>query len=180
VSLGLPSLGLNREYSIYSGMSENYLEFLIREVEGGTLTPRLKSLKKGEPVDVNGPFGQFQIKESEQKRPHLLIATGTGIAPFHSFALSYPDLNYRILHGVQTSSEMYDSSSYPADRYFPCLSLEKSHYFSGRVTNYLLEAEIPDKVLVYLCGNRKMIEEGFEILRKRKVPSDAIFVEAFF
>ena len=36
-----------REYSVYSGEKDDYLEVLVREIEGGKVSGRLKKLKPG-------------------------------------------------------------------------------------------------------------------------------------
>lgn len=175
VSLGIPSTSINREYSIYSGNDDDFLAFLIRKVGGGTLTPQLEQLKPGELVELNGPFGGFILQSKFRRSPHWFIATGTGIAPFHSFVRSYPDLDYRILHGVRFPNETYEKAGYDASRYFPCFSTQ-----GKRVTDHMRAAALDPESLFYLCGNRSMINDVYDILRGRNVSSDRIFTEAFF
>jgi len=40
--------GLNREYSLYSGNNDSYLEFLIKEIEPGRVSTALKACRVGE------------------------------------------------------------------------------------------------------------------------------------
>jgi len=75
-----------REYSVYSGENDDYLEVLVREVEGGKVSGRLKKLKPGTEIEVEGPFGFFKFNpEKYASQKFLFVATGTGISPFHSF-----------------------------------------------------------------------------------------------
>ena len=46
-SIGLDEIGINREYSVASSDKENFIDFFIREVEGGALSKNLRFLKKG-------------------------------------------------------------------------------------------------------------------------------------
>jgi ferredoxin-NADP reductase len=56
-------------------------EFLVRRVSDGALTPRLWALPAGARVRLGPPKGTFTLVAGDQ-RPHLFVATGTGLAPF--------------------------------------------------------------------------------------------------
>lgn len=56
-------------------------EFLVRLVPDGVLTPQLWALPVGTRVRLGPPKGAFTLI-SDDRRPHLFVATGTGIAPF--------------------------------------------------------------------------------------------------
>jgi ferredoxin-NADP reductase len=180
-NLGLPSAAVNREYSSYSGVGEQELHFLIREVEGGEVSPRLKALRPGDEVEVDGAYGQFTL-DTTKIATHLFyfIATGTGIAPFHCFVKSYPNLEYRIVHGTRSNLEAYNRKDYPADRYINCTSRDASGDFHGRVTEYLLAHPPARGAIYYLCGNRNMINDVYDILRDRDISSSHIITEVFF
>lgn len=75
---------LQRPYSTASGIDEtDALEFLVRLVADGALTPRLWSLRAGDRVRLGRPKGLFTADGTDQGRP-VFIATGTGIAPLRS------------------------------------------------------------------------------------------------
>jgi ferredoxin/flavodoxin---NADP+ reductase len=178
VSLGVPGTALNREYSIYSGDRDETLDFLIRRMNKGSVSTVLSKLKPGDPLELNGPFGEFCLKEKFKTLPHFLIATGTGIAPFHSFVSSYPQLDYHIFHGVRFEHETYEHQHYEMKRYTPCLSQSKSD--PQRVTDLLSKTNLPRDAVFYLCGNSAMLNDAYDILRDKRIPSDHIFTEAFF
>ncbi len=73
-----------RAYSIASSPYErSYLELYINVIEQGQLTPSLFNLRHGDEVYYMGPKGVFTLARSNA--PHLLlIATGTGLAPYVS------------------------------------------------------------------------------------------------
>jgi NAD(P)H-flavin reductase len=79
-----------REYSVYSSPGDEYLEILVKEVDGGYVSTRLGALKPGDGVAVDGPFGFFTIDEDWRDHRYVFVATGTGISPFHDFVRSYP------------------------------------------------------------------------------------------
>ena len=67
-----------KAYSVANTPGSTTLEFCIKRVEGGYASNKLYTLKKGEVIDINGPYGFFVVKEV--KRPVVFLATGTGIA----------------------------------------------------------------------------------------------------
>ena len=180
-NVGMPGTGVNREYSMYSAADAPYLDFLIKEVEGGFVSPALKSLQSGDCVEIDGPYGEFCLKQPiDPEQYYLFIGTGTGIAPFHSFVKSFPNLNYTILHGIRDPREQYDANDYGEGRYVPCISKNTEGQPSFRVTEYLINHPVDPSTIVYLCGNRNMIIDSFEILRDQGVPGDNLYTEVFF
>ncbi len=181
VNLGLQKEAINREYSTYSGKDEKYLEFLIKTIPGGALSPKLQKLKVGDEITIDGAYGLFTITNpNDTKNKCLFIGTGTGIAPFHSFALSYPKLNYTVLHGVSFKNELYDAKDYPKNRYIACVSREEGGDFHGRVTAYLRRHPVDPRTICYLCGNSDMINEVYDILREQGLGGTNIITEVFF
>jgi ferredoxin/flavodoxin---NADP+ reductase len=181
ITIGIPGDNQVREYSIYSTIHEPYLEVLIKEVEDGLVSRRIRKLTEGDLLNVDGPFGFFTIdKKKIIKGKFLFVATGTGIAPFHSMAGTHPDLNYTLLHGVRYASDAYEHSFFPEDRYILCTSGDKKGDFNGRVTDYLSMNEVDSDTLIYLCGNCDMIYEVYDQLTSRGVDSDQIKTEVYF
>jgi len=180
-NIGLPALQTNREYSIYSSANSKYLDFLIRAVEGGRISSALQKLKPGDLIEVDGAYGEFCLKNplnSDQK--YLFIATGTGIAPFHSFIETWPNIDYTLLHGVRHSDECYHANEYKKESYIPCISKPADGSKGARVTDYLSNNKLPLNIQIYICGNRNMIVDTFEILHSQGVSSDNITTEVFF
>lgn len=170
-----------REYSVYSGENDSYLEILVKEISDGNVSVKLKNCKPGQVLNVNGPFGSFCLEDYDRNsRKLVFIATGTGISPFHSLVRSYPAINYTLLHGVQFGNEAYDRDQYDAARYVLCTSKEKTEGRKGRVTKFLPRIRISTDMLFYLCGNGSMIYEVYHILRSRGIPAENIFSEIYF
>jgi ferredoxin/flavodoxin---NADP+ reductase len=180
-NIGVPLLGINREYSMYSSADSDYLDFLIRAVDGGIISSELQKLKPGDLVEVDGAYGEFCLNDpTSNNQDYLFIATGTGIAPFHSFIQTWQSLDYIILHGVRTEDECYDINDYEPNSYIPCLSNPGGDKDISRVTDYLSTLELSSSVKVYICGNRNMIVDVFEILHSKGVSGDRIITEVFF
>lgn len=181
IIVGLKGEMDQREYSIYSGEDDDYLEILVKEVKDGNISSKLKTCKEGDLLEVNGPFGSFGIEKFDMySKKHVFIATGTGISPFHSMVSSYPDINYTLIHGVRFSIEAYENEEYDQNRYILCTSKEKVRGRSGRVTGYLTKFRVTSDMLFYLCGNGNMIYEVFHILNDKGVMADKIITEVYF
>lgn len=148
-NLGLVGEGVNREYSIYSSANSSYLEFLIRRMDGGLVSDHLSKLMPGDSIEVDGPYGEFCLNLEDLEKKFVFIASGTGIAPFHSFINTYPNLDYVLVHGVRSSSETYESHTYAPDRYMPCISQNQIGP-KQRVTDFL--KKIPCRLMQYIIS----------------------------
>lgn len=81
VNLQVPGSDETRAYSFSSLQKDGEVSFLIRNVPGGLMSSFLTNLAKaGDSVNLAGPLGAFYLREI--KRPLLLLAGGTGLAPF--------------------------------------------------------------------------------------------------
>ncbi len=181
ITLGLYGDNQVREYSIYSTETDPFLEVLIREVDDGVVSRRLRRVSRGDRLSVDGPFGFFMIDEEKRNSAKFLfIATGTGIAPFHSLTGSYPELDYTLVHGVRYTPESYERDSYPDDRYVLCTSRDTGGDLEGRVTDYLSQYKVDSDSYVYLCGNCDMIYEVYDLLTSGGIDSDRIKTEVYF
>lgn len=171
----------NREYSVYSGEQDDFFEVLIKEVDEGLVSKQLKKLKPGSTLQIEGPLGFFTIEpELIDSVKFLFVATGTGIAPFHSFVRSYPKIKYQLLHGVRKEEEAYERNAYPTEKYKLCTSQDEKGDFQGRVTDYLRQNPVSADTHCYLCGNFQMIHEVFDILEMQGVPPHQVHAEVYF
>ncbi len=181
ISLSIMGDYQSREYSIYSAEDSENLEILVKEVEGGYFSPKLKHLKIGEFVEVHGPFGKFGLDEKKRDtHKHVFIASGTGIAPFHSMVKSFPELNYELIHGVRYANEAYEIDDYKRNKFTLCTSRDKSGDFNGRLTEYLKNTEFEKNTCFYLCGNSDMIFDAMEILKDKGFDRESVTVEVYF
>jgi len=181
ISLGLPGTAEKREYSIYSGTGADYLEILVKEIDGGVVSKQLKQLQPGAKTEMNGPFGFFTPGMNQLSGHKLIcIASGTGIAPFHSYVQSYPSMDYTLIHGVRNGEEAYDSDAYAPERYILCSSRDNLGHYRGRVTDYLQNNPLKTAADYYLCGNANMIHDVYDILREQDVDTGRIHAEVYF
>ena len=181
ILLGVADDSERREYSIYSGEQDDTLAVLVKQVAGGSVSQRLATVPIGNMVAVEGPLGYFTIAEDiRYSRRHIFIASGSGIAPYHAFVRSYPQLQYHIIHGTRYADEQYDAHDYPQQHYTHCVSRDETAGFRGRVTDYLRQHPVDVAAYYYLCGNCDMIYEVFDILQSKEVPIEQIAAEVYF
>jgi len=171
-----------REYSIYSGTRDENLEVLVKEVEEGIVSKQLKKLKEGSHLEIEGPLGFFSIDPEliKEKKKFLFVASGTGIAPFHSMVKSIPGLDYTLLHGVRYASEAYERDAYEPSRYILCTSGDDEGDFRGRVTDYIKANDFDPDTVCYFCGNFNMIREAMSLLEKKGIPPSQLHAEVYF
>ena len=105
---------LHRSYSIANAPNQNnILELACSYVEGGLASNLLFNLKPGDSIEASGPFGLFILKQEEKPSRYILIATGTGIAPYRSMISDLknrlkqnPELNVVVMQGVRSPKEL--------------------------------------------------------------------------
>jgi ferredoxin--NADP+ reductase/benzoate/toluate 1,2-dioxygenase reductase subunit len=186
IDVGIAGHRVMRKYTVYSTLSDDFLEILVIVVDKGRLTPLLHRLKPGDELNVEGPTGQFLIPAKVRRNSKLLfVATGTGVSPFHCFARSYDDMDYLLLHGVRHREELYEHDVFELDRVVSCISREQGlsddhTVFGHRVTDYLVDHPVDSTTHCYLCGNADMIRDVSEILQKQGIPPEQIYAEEYF
>lgn len=136
---------VKRPYSVSSVPGEDTLEFFVRLVDGGALTPSLFALPEGGRLWMDerllGRFTLDSLPESPPaaERDLLLISTGTGIAPFISMlracgpdsGATRPFRRATLVNGVRIASDLGYRAELesrcrqdPALRYLPVCTRE--------------------------------------------------------
>ena len=191
VNLGL-EIGadlVRRSYSIASKPGAA-LEFFLKEVPGGGLTPLLLRSAVGSRVLVERkPQGFFTLAYVPPSREMWFVATGTGLGPFIAM-LRDGEIWQRVervalVHGVRHAeylayaAELAQLALEQAGRfsYVPVVSGgPPGQALSGRVTTALADGSLearaglsldPERSHVMLCGNPDMISEFTFLLSAR-------------
>jgi NAD(P)H-flavin reductase len=180
--LNVPGERKAREYSIFSGQDEPYIELLIKEIEKGEVSKELKYIKIGTALQISGPYGFFILDEQvkNRTRPVVFVASGTGISPFHSMVRSYPSVRCTAIHGIRYSDETFGKGGFPAGSFLSCTSRDGWGNYHGRVTDYLSAHGVDLDAYYYLCGNSAMVSEVIDLLEKKGLPPSQIKTEVFF
>ena len=190
VHAALPERLIRRPYSIASPPeNREFLEFYINLVPNGALTPRLFTLVAGDPVHVGSKVaGSFTLRSIPEDANVILIATGTGLAPYASILRSSQSFRQRrriaLIHGVRNSPDLGYRSMFTALQcekaftYVPVVSRPRIEIrpwtgAAGHVQDVWKSGVLerawgfrpnPDNSHVLLCGNPVMIESMIAIL----------------
>lgn len=201
ISVVIPGAGpggrdLRRAYSIASSPelmpSNNVFELCVKLVEGGPGTNYLNGVKVGESIRGQVPFGDFVYKTKRDKHV-MMVATGTGIAPFRSMVLSKvyaenPPQSCTLLFGARDQSDLLYTEELGAlsgMKLVQTLSRPASSWngLKGRVTDWLRESAASvdwKNTEFYLCGNGAMIDEVKSILTANGVEKPSIHQEVYY
>lgn len=187
---GAPDKLIKRAYSISSGsVTREYVEFYIALVSDGELTPRLFSVAGGDRIFMGTRAkGMFTIDHVPEEQNLLMVATGTGIAPYISMLRSQardrPAQYIAVVHGASYSWDLgyrNELEELAARRqgfaYAPVVSrpdqCKNWNGLSGRLPALLEKPDLseicgfdvtPQTTHVFLCGNPAMIEDVTKIL----------------
>lgn len=162
---------ITRAYSLASAPTGgNRFELCLNRVEGGRLSPRLFAMRPGDEIEMSAPLGTFVLREPA--RDSILIATGTGVAPFRSFLhahLPKGSPEFTLLFGVRHESHILYRAEFEAlerthaqFQFWPTLSRPEMSWAgrTGHVQAHL-EAAIGGRrdIDFYLCGLKQMVDD---------------------
>lgn len=190
-NLFVPGSEASRAYSFSSLARGGKVGFLIRNVPNGMMSGFLTgAAKEGDALRYQAPFGGFYLRKVE--RPVLMIAGGTGLAPFLAM-LEQMDENslqqpVRLLYGVSRDEDLvalekldHFKESIANFDYTACVAdTALAGRKRGVVTDYLSPAHFHEgRVDVYLCGPPPMVVAVEQFIRSEGVKPAAIYFEKF-
>ena len=186
-----PGALIRRAYSIASSsVAREYLELYITLVRSGALTPRLFALQPGDRLWL-GPkiTGRFTLDEAPDDADLVLIATGTGLAPYMSMVRTLlpesADRRIAVLLGARHSWDLgYQSELVTMERLSPTLTYHSiisrpaeepvpwggpAGYVQDLWQGDHLERAwgsrpTPESTRIFLCGNPAMIDDMVTML----------------
>jgi benzoate/toluate 1,2-dioxygenase reductase subunit len=180
-----------RSYSFSSPPGAETLSFLVRNIPRGVMSTYLREKAvPGTPVEFMGPAGSFYLREI--KRPLLLLAGGTGLAPFLSMlgkiaetGSAYPiHLGYGVtndvdLVGVERLEDF--AGKIPGFTFFTCVAAaDSAHPRKGYVTAHVESGHLNGgDIDVYLCGPPPMVDAVRAWLGEQGVTPANFYYEKF-
>jgi len=162
---------ITRAYSIGSSPQGNLFELCLNRVKEGKLSPRLFEMQIGDEIEFQGPLGYFVLRHPPNDT--IMIATGTGIAPFRSMLkahlANHAGQQFTLIFGVRHERNiMYRdefemlAADHPNFKFWPTLSRPEGEWTGrqGHVQMHLTEALAGRKdVDVYICGLKLMVDD---------------------
>lgn len=174
------------------------IEFVVSRVEGGLGSTHMATLQPGDTIPVSAPQGRFCLLPGDSNGRYLLVATGTGVAPYRAMlpqllaAHAARGIDVVLLQGARTPADLlfadeFDAfaAAHPWFRYVPCLSRQSrgdagAFDHAGHVqTAFAQHAPDPGRDIAYLCGNPNMVDAAFEALKLAGLAPAAIRREKY-
>jgi ferredoxin--NADP+ reductase len=186
-----PQKMIRRAYSIASSsLTDEYMEFYVALVSSGALTPRLFALNIGDRVWLSPKVtGMFTFDQVPEDKNVVMIATGTGLAPYMSMLTTHlacgGPRRFAVLHGARHSWDLgYRSElttlqhlcrnlvyrpiiSRPADEPAPwtgATGYVQNLWKGGGIAEAWGVEPTPEHTHVFLCGSPAMIDDMVALL----------------
>ncbi|MBC3495878.1 ring-hydroxylating dioxygenase ferredoxin reductase family protein [Pseudomonas sp. SWRI100] len=191
VNLKVPGSEQSRAYSFSSLQKDGEVSFLIRNVPGGLMSSFLTNLAKaGDSMSLAGPLGSFYLRPIQ--RPLLLLAGGTGLAPFtamlEKIAEQGSEYPLHLIYGVTNDFDLVEldrlqalAARIPNFTFSACVANPDSQYpQKGYVTQHIEPRHLNDgDVDVYLCGPPPMVEAVSQYVREQGITPANFYYEKF-
>lgn len=170
VNVTIPGTQLTRSYSFSSPPGAEWASFVVRNVPNGRMSEFLgKQAQVGQAMSFSGPYGSFYLREV--KRPVLMLAGGTGIAPFLSMLDVLVKNGFaqpvRLVFGVTNDMDLVAlekldaiAAQHPQFSYRTCVAAaDSAHPRKGYVTQHIETDWLNGgEVDIYLCGPVAMVD----------------------
>ena len=170
VNVAIPGTTETRSYSFSSKPGNRLTGFVVRNVPNGKMSDFLsQTVQAGDKMSFTGPFGSFYLRSVT--RPVLMLAGGTGIAPFmsmlqvleekgseHPVRLVFGVTNDFDLVAIEKLNQLQEKFSWFEYRTVvahPDSTHERKGYVTGHIDNDWLNSGDVD---IYLCGPVPMVE----------------------
>lgn len=188
----VPGTDQHRAYSFSSMPRDGSVSFLIRNVPGGLMSGFLReNAKAGDAITLAGPLGSFYLREIQ--RPVLMLAGGTGLAPFLAMldklvASGGSEYPIHLIYGVNSDTDLVELERLAAfatqlsnfTYALVVVSDDSTQPKKGYVTQHIEPAHLNDgDVDVYLCGPPPMVEAVSQFLGKQGIRPAGFHYEKF-
>ncbi|HEY4614684.1 MAG TPA: benzoate 1,2-dioxygenase electron transfer component BenC [Citricoccus sp.] len=191
VNIKVPGTDAERSYSFSTGPDVDETSFMVRISPQGAMSEYLRDRAQvGDTVEFTGPFGSFFLREP--KRPLLLLAGGTGLAPLLSILeklcdgpTEYP---VHLIYGVTREADIVGLDWLRAyEERLPHFTWDyiasepgTSAPHTGYVTQVIEPAHVNEgDVDIYLCGPPPMVNAVSTWLDSEGIEPANLYFERF-
>ncbi|QPL46070.1 ring-hydroxylating dioxygenase ferredoxin reductase family protein [Halomonas sp. A40-4] len=191
IHIDVPGTDAHRSYSFSSLPGDKRATFLIRNISKGVMSGYLtERAAAGDRLTLTGPLGSFYLREVT--RPVLMLAGGTGLAPFLSMLEQLSekgcDTPIHMIYGVNKDDHLVKTDALdvfaerlPGFTYSTVIVDEESdHPRKGYVTHHM-DAEVMHNgdVDVYLCGPPPMVDAVLKHFDAEGIEPQSFYYEKF-
>jgi ferredoxin-NADP reductase len=164
-----------RSYSIASGPEDGHIVLTVERLEDGEVSPYLVGeLRPGDELELRGPIGGYFVWEESLGGPLMLVAGGSGIAPFRAMLRHHAAVNdsvaLRLLYSSRSLGDViyreelmrFDGHDHVDVRL--ALTREWPEDWPGhrgRIDRELLDEvawPTQERPLIYICGPSGFVE----------------------
>ena len=187
--------GCTRAFSVASSPTENFI-LLTTKISPSPFKQKFDTLKPGDMVTVNGPFGVFLLDET---KPAVLLGGGIGITPFRCYIKYATDKKLNLKITLLYSNRVPEGIVYKREfnnwqkqnQNFKIintvtdlqLSKEKEDWkgLIGRIDETMIRKYVLDinSAIFYICGPPAMVEAMVNLLKQVNIDSARIKIERF-
>ena len=191
INVKVPGVDVMRSYSMCNAPSgERSLDLLIRLLGAGAMSDYLRDrATPGDQLACDGPRGTFYLRDG--RRPILMVAGGTGIAPLLAMlahmADHAPERAVCLCYGANQLGDLVCLDQLAAlQTRLPGLEVRTAvsqgpasgAIVSGHATDLLRPADVPGRD-IYLCGPPAMSDAARVFLMAHGADPAAVHVERF-
>ncbi|MCU6499045.1 ring-hydroxylating dioxygenase ferredoxin reductase family protein [Rugamonas sp. A1-17] len=191
VNVKVPGTDQTRSYSFSSAPGARQASFVVRNVPQGLMSTYLSArAQAGQALSFAGPYGSFYLRPVV--RPLLMLAGGTGIAPFLSMLDTLAAQGFaqpvRMVYAVTNDDDLVAldqleriAAAHPQFRYLTTVAAQSSaHPRKGYATAHVEPGWMNGgDVDIYLCGPVPMVEAVRQWLDSTGVTPAGFYFEKF-
>ncbi|MFH1440193.1 MAG: FAD-binding oxidoreductase [Candidatus Woesearchaeota archaeon] len=184
---------VKRAYSISSAPHHKYINLTIKKVFSGLMSNYVMTLKKGDVMDISGPFGHFTY--GDNMKDIVMIAGGYGIMPFRSMIHHIMENKMKVKMNLIISARFHDDiifrdefkkleNKYHGFKFNATYTREEKNKEFGHVGR--LDLDMLKKMIgkfdnkhYFICGSGNFISCIKHILVDEGVSTDMIKAEGY-
>lgn len=169
-------------FSFSCAPNNEYIRISVKNL--GKYTSRVRDLKPGTRVMIDGPLGAFTTENAKHDK-FLFLGGGIGITPLRSMI---EDISTRsdavLIYGARKLADaalISEIKNYPAQTHLVLSDEDVAGYENGKIDIEKIKKIVPDfqEREIYVCGPTGMMDSIIKALRLENIPKNQIHFEKF-